>query len=104
MRHQTSRSPVDVLRRVPPATARLLGEATQNGRPGRALVALLVVMALGAGGYAVGRAITDPPSDHEATSAGPTASYDGGEPASIPGTPTSGEPTPDGRSDKPGAP
>ena len=82
MQHKASRSLVDLWRRVPPATAHLLDEATKHGRPVRALVALLVVTILGTGGYVAGRAMTGPPSDRQAESADPTASYDGGQPTS----------------------
>src|SRR3954454_8604899 len=103
MRHQSSRSLAGRWLRVPPATAQLLSEATKYGRPVRALVALLVVMALGAGSYAVGRVITDPPSNHRATSADPTPSQDGGQPEPTAETPSSGDPTQGGSSTEPGA-
>jgi hypothetical protein len=101
MHHKSSRSLVDLGRRLPPATARLLGEATQQGRPVRALVALLVVMVLGTGGYVAGRAMTGGPEDPQAGPADPTASYDGGRPEATAVAPASDDQTSGARSEKP---
>jgi hypothetical protein len=98
MQHKASRSLVDLWRRMPPTTARLLDEATKQGRPVRALIALLAVTILGTGGYAAGRAMIDRPSDRHAESADTTASSDGGLPV-----PTSDDPTPGGGNAEPSA-
>ena len=58
MRHKASRPLVDLWRRIPRGTARLLGEATSHGRPVRALTVLLAVALLGIGSYVIGTAMT----------------------------------------------
>jgi hypothetical protein len=85
---QIARSLIDLWRRAPSAIARLLGEATQYGRPARALGALLAVTILGTGGYVAGATMTDRPSDRQAASADPPESSGGGQPEPTPGTPT----------------
>ena len=50
MRHKAPRSFVDRWRRLPPTTARLLGEASGQ-RPFHALVAVVLTISLGAGAY-----------------------------------------------------
>jgi hypothetical protein len=103
MRLKASRSFVGLWRRLPPTTARLLSEASRDGRPVRALAALLVVTVLGTGAYVAGAAMTGEPSDQTAGAAQPAASYDGEWSDPTAGTPTSDDGTPDGRSTDPSA-
>jgi hypothetical protein len=101
MQSRTSRALADLWRRTAPAPDGVLGEPTTRGRAVRALLLLLVVAVLGAGGYLVGRAMKEPPSHPQAEPAGPTASYDGGQPQPTEAAPTPAGRTPGGRDAKP---
>lgn len=116
MRHRASRPLIDLWRRLPGATARLIGDVARPG-PVRALVAVMVVLSLGTGAYAVVASVTGGPLNRQAESAspgqrlGPTASRDGEPPVSrggerwglTDGMPTPGSRTPTGSTSEPGA-
>jgi hypothetical protein len=75
MRHRAPRPLTNLRHRLPRATARLLGQAAKL-RPGRALVALMVVLSLGTAAYAALASVTGGSSNRQTESAGPTMSRD----------------------------
>jgi hypothetical protein len=95
MRHRAPRPLIDLLRRLPRATARPLEKAARLS-PGRALVALIAVLGLGTGAFAVTSTLSEPPKPQAGPAAfgqrhGPAASRDGGRPDLVE-TPTSSGP------------
>lgn len=115
MRHRASRPLIDLWRRLPGATARLVGGVARPG-PVRGLVAVMVVLSLGTGAYAVVASVMGGPSNQHVESAAPgqwldpTASRDSEPPVSRAGErpslneelPTSDSRTPNGSSSDPG--
>jgi hypothetical protein len=107
MRHRASRPLIDLWHCLPRATARLLGEVAKPG-PVRALVALMVVLSLGTGGYVAVASVIGGSSNRQAESAGPgrrlgpTPSPDGEWPNPTHEMPTSDGRTPNGSSPEPG--
>ena len=102
MRHRAPRPiprPLANLRRLAPATARLLGEAARL-RAGGALVALLVLVSIGGAAYAALGSVSGGSADQTAESAGSALSGDGNQqtksPDGDPSGPTAGLPGSDG--------
>lgn len=98
MRHRASRPLVDSWHRLPRATARRLGAAAAPG-PARVLVALVVVLTLGVGGYVA--SVLGGPSTRPIESAVPPASRDADRAPLAKQLPSSDGRTPDERSSGP---
>ena len=105
MQHRAPRPIIDLLRRIPRATARPLGKVAQLS-PGRALVALVAMLTLGAGAYVAAASSLDDSANPPAASADGqrpgTVSRDGVRPTLV-AAPSPGGKAPERDTPEPGA-